>query len=72
MKKFVIAAAVAAFGLAAQAKDIVDTAVAAGSFKTLATAHGRIGMWASDGTNNVECVFHIRHPVAHGLIQCIF
>jgi uncharacterized surface protein with fasciclin (FAS1) repeats len=44
MKKFVIAAAVAAFGLAAQAKDIVDTAVAAGSFKTLATALQAAGL----------------------------
>jgi uncharacterized surface protein with fasciclin (FAS1) repeats len=35
-----------AFGLAlsAQAKDIVDTAVAAGSFKTLATALGAAGL----------------------------
>lgn len=37
MKKFVIAAAVALAAVSAQAKDIVDTAVAAGSFKTLAT-----------------------------------
>ena len=44
MKKFVIAAAVAAFGLAAQAKDIVDTAVAAGSFKTLAAALQAAGL----------------------------
>ncbi len=44
MKKFVIAAALAAFGLAAQAKDIVDTAVAAGSFKTLATALQAAGL----------------------------
>ena len=41
MKKILIASVVA-FGmtLSAQAKDIVDTAVAAGSFKTLATALG--------------------------------
>ena len=38
MKKLVIAAALAATVFAAQAKDIVETAVAAGNFKTLATA----------------------------------
>ena len=38
MKKLLIAAAIAGASLAAQAKDIVDTAVAAGQFKTLATA----------------------------------
>jgi len=30
--------------LSAQAKDIIDTAVAAGSFKTLATALGAAGL----------------------------
>ena len=45
MKKILIAS-VLAFGmtLSAQAKDIVDTAVAAGSFKTLATALGAAGL----------------------------
>jgi uncharacterized surface protein with fasciclin (FAS1) repeats len=45
MKKTFIAAALA-FGvsLAAQAKDIVDTAVAAGEFKTLATALQAAGL----------------------------
>lgn len=45
MKKVLIASALA-FGMAlsAQAKDIVDTAVAAGSFKTLATALGAAGL----------------------------
>jgi hypothetical protein len=38
MKKLIIATALAAASLAVQAKDIVETAVAAGSFKTLATA----------------------------------
>jgi uncharacterized surface protein with fasciclin (FAS1) repeats len=38
MKKLAIAVALAASALAVQAKDIVDTAVAAGNFKTLATA----------------------------------
>jgi len=44
MKKFIIAAALAATGLAAQAKDIVETAVAAGSFKTLAAALQAAGL----------------------------
>lgn len=44
MKKFVIAAALAATAFATQAKDIVDTAVAAGSFKTLATALQAAGL----------------------------
>ena len=44
MKKLVIAAALAATAFAAQAKDIVDTAVAAGSFKTLATALQAAGL----------------------------
>lgn len=45
MKKTLIAS-VLALGIAfsAQAKDIVDTAVAAGSFKTLATALGAAGL----------------------------
>jgi uncharacterized surface protein with fasciclin (FAS1) repeats len=45
MKKILIASIVA-FGmtLSAQAKDIVDTAVAAGSFKTLAAALGAAGL----------------------------
>ena len=38
MKKFLIAGAIAVAADSAQAKDIVDTAVAAGSYKTLATA----------------------------------
>ena len=44
MKKLFIAATLAAASLAAQAKDIVDTAVAAGSFKTLATALQAAGL----------------------------
>ena len=40
MKELLIAAAIACTALAAQAKDIVDTAVSAGNFKTLATALG--------------------------------
>jgi len=44
MKKFIVAAAVALAGLSAQAKDIVDTAVAAGQFKTLATALQAAGL----------------------------
>ena len=40
MKKLLIAAVIACTALAAQAKDIVDTAVSAGNFKTLATALG--------------------------------
>ena len=44
MKKFLIAAAVAAASMAAQAKDIVDTAVAAGQFNTLATALKAAGL----------------------------
>ena len=45
MKKILIAGVVA-FGMtiSAQAKDIVETAVAAGSFKTLATALGAAGL----------------------------
>jgi uncharacterized surface protein with fasciclin (FAS1) repeats len=38
MKKLIIAAAIACVALGVQAKDIVDTAVAAGNFKTLAAA----------------------------------
>lgn len=44
MKKLLLAAALAAASLAAQAKDIVDTAVAAGSFKTLAAALQAAGL----------------------------
>jgi uncharacterized surface protein with fasciclin (FAS1) repeats len=44
MKKLIIAAALAATGLAVQAKDIVDTAVGAGNFKTLATALEAAGL----------------------------
>ena len=40
MKKLVIAAALAASALAVQAKEIVETALATGSFKTLAAASG--------------------------------
>jgi uncharacterized surface protein with fasciclin (FAS1) repeats len=38
MKKLLVTVALGLFTLAAQAKDLVDTAVAAGSFKTLAAA----------------------------------
>jgi uncharacterized surface protein with fasciclin (FAS1) repeats len=44
MKQYLIAAALSAAALAAQAKDIVDTAVAAGHFKTLATALQAAGL----------------------------
>ena len=45
MKKTLIATFLAlGFALSAQAKDIVDTAVAAGNFKTLATALGAAGL----------------------------
>ncbi len=44
MKKFLVAAAIALFAVSAQAKDIVDTAVAAGSFKTLVTALQAAGL----------------------------
>ncbi len=45
MKKILIAGIVAfSMTLSAQAKDIVDTAVGAGSFKTLATALGAAGL----------------------------
>lgn len=44
MKKLIIAGALALAALSAQAKDIVDTAVAAGSFKTLATALTAAGL----------------------------
>jgi uncharacterized surface protein with fasciclin (FAS1) repeats len=44
MKKFILAATLAAASLAVQAKDIVDTAVAAGSFKTLAAALQAAGL----------------------------
>ncbi len=44
MKKFITAVALAAAALSVQAKDIVDTAVAAGSFKTLAAALQAAGL----------------------------
>jgi len=44
MKKFLIAGTIALAAISAQAKDIVDTAVAAGNFKTLATALGAAGL----------------------------
>jgi uncharacterized surface protein with fasciclin (FAS1) repeats len=44
MKKLIIATALAAASLAVQAKDIVETAVAAGSFTTLATALQAAGL----------------------------
>ncbi len=44
MKKLLIASVLAASALAVQAKDIVETAVAAGSFKTLATALQAAGL----------------------------
>ena len=44
MKKLIIAVTLGASALAAQAKDIVDTAVAAGTFKTLATALQAAGL----------------------------
>ena len=44
MKKLLIASVLSLSALAAQAKDIVDTAVAAGSFKTLATALQAAGL----------------------------
>mgnify|MGYP001390591724 CR=1 FL=1 len=44
MKKLMIAAALAAASLAVQARDIVDTAVAAGNFTTLVTALRAAGL----------------------------
>ena len=44
MKKLITTLALAAAALSVQAKDIVDTAVAAGSFKTLATALQAAGL----------------------------
>ena len=44
MKKSILVAALALSALTAQAKDIVDTAVAAGDFKTLATALQKAGL----------------------------
>jgi uncharacterized surface protein with fasciclin (FAS1) repeats len=44
MKKLIISTALAATAFAVQAKDIVDTAVAAGNFKTLATALQAAGL----------------------------
>ena len=44
MKKFVIASAIALASVASQAKDIVETAIAAGNFKTLVTAVQAAGL----------------------------
>ncbi len=44
MKKFIALAAISLAAVSAQAKDIVDTAVAAGNFKTLATALTAAGL----------------------------
>ena len=44
MKKFVIASAIALASVASQAKDIVDTAIAAGNFKTLVTVVQAAGL----------------------------
>ncbi len=44
MKKYLVAAALTVAAIGAQAKDIVDTAVAAGNFKTLATALQAAGL----------------------------
>ncbi len=44
MKKFIALAALSVSALAVQAKDIVDTAVAAGQFKTLATSLQAAGL----------------------------
>ena len=44
MKKILIAGAIALAAVSAQAKDIVDTAVAAGNFKTLVTALQAAGL----------------------------
>jgi len=44
MKKLMIAAALVAASLSAQARDIVDTAVAAGNFSTLVTALRAAGL----------------------------
>ena len=44
MKKFLMVAALSLSAVAIQAKDIVDTAVAAGNFKTLATALTAAGL----------------------------
>ena len=44
MKKFIVAAALSFAAMTAQAKDIVDTAVEAGQFKTLAAALQAAGL----------------------------
>ena len=44
MKKYLLVVALSLSAAAVQAKDIVDTAVAAGNFKTLATALGAAGL----------------------------
>ena len=36
------------------------------------THHGGIGMRARHRANNVEGVFNVCHPVAHGLVQRVF
>lgn len=47
MKKLFVATALSLAALSAQAKDIVDTAVAAGDFKTLAAALEKAGLVAT-------------------------
>jgi len=47
MKKLILSTALAVAALGAQAKDIVDTAIAAGSFKTLVTAVQAAGLVAT-------------------------
>jgi uncharacterized surface protein with fasciclin (FAS1) repeats len=49
MKKTLIAFSPGFATLAVQAKDIVDSAVTAGSFKTLASALSKAQMWPEDG-----------------------
>jgi uncharacterized surface protein with fasciclin (FAS1) repeats len=44
MKKFILATVIAASAFSVQAKDIVDTAVGAGNFKTLTTALQAAGL----------------------------
>jgi hypothetical protein len=63
MMKKILIASIVAFGItiSAQAKDIVDTAVGAGSFKTLATAlgagHGQLPRL--NGLKNAHAVHHL-------------
>ncbi len=47
MKKLILSTALAVAALGAQAKDIVDTAIAAGNFKTLVTAVQAAGLVAT-------------------------